>query len=132
MYQLKTDKTIQAEDHKLVFSVKEFSFQHFISLIMSLIIALVSVVIKVVIKLLSKFECAQSFTELQFRITKKLWKMEFINMAIVPFLISVSMLNFFDIGGLLEEIRIIFLVNAILPHLVNLVLDFEWYFILAR
>ena len=58
--------------------------------------------------------------------------MQFINMAIVPFLISVSMLNFFDIGGLLEEIRVIFAVNVVVPHLVNILLDFEWYFIILR
>jgi hypothetical protein len=103
-----------------------------LSLMISIIIALVGVVLKLVIRLLSKFESAQSNTELHYKIARKLWKMQFINMAIVPLVISISMLNFFDIGGLQEEVRVIFIVNAIVPHAVELVLNFEWYFKMLR
>lgn len=44
-------------------------------------------------------------------------------MAIVPFLISSSMLNFFNLGGLIEEINFIFLINMIMPHFLKLFLD---------
>jgi len=49
--------------------------------------------------------------------------MQFINMAIVPFLISASMLNFFNLGGLIEEMNLIFAINAIVPHITGILVD---------
>ena len=79
--------------------------------------------LKQVLKLLAKFEKHQSSTAFHLNLTKKLWKIQFINMAVIPFLISASMLNFFDLGGLIEEMNLIFLINATLPHLLVLFLD---------
>ena len=45
------------------------------------------------------------------------------NMAIVPFLISTSMLNFFDLGGLIEEINFIFIVNLFLMPIIDLFIE---------
>lgn len=45
-------------------------------------------------------------------------------MAIVPFLISTAMLNFFNLGGMMEEINIILLLNLIIPPLMAVILDF--------
>lgn len=49
--------------------------------------------------------------------------MQFINLAIVPFVISTTMLNYFDIGGLVEEINLIFILNMFIPPFVDLVVD---------
>lgn len=49
--------------------------------------------------------------------------MQFVNMAIVPFVISTTMLNYFDSGGLIEEMNFIFLLNMIIPHIIDLFLD---------
>lgn len=37
------------------------------------------------------------------------------------------MLNFFNLGGLIEEINLIFIINMIVPHLVKLFGDFDLY-----
>lgn len=101
--------------------------EHFVSLTISIIISLVGVLLTLVIKLLSRWQKPGSITDEQLVITKKLWKMQFINMAIVPFLISTSMLNFFDLGGLIEEINLILLINLVLPHIISLFVDIPYY-----
>lgn len=53
-------------------------------------------------------------------------------MAIVPFLICSSMLNFFNLGGLIEEINFIFLINAIVPHLVKITFDVGYFIKLLK
>jgi hypothetical protein len=126
MYYLKTNQSIKAADREVVFSLKSINAEHLLTLAISVIISLVSVILKVVIKLLSRWEKPGSQTDEQLRITKKLWKMQFINMAVVPFLISASMLNFFDLGGLIEEINLIFLINMFLPHIISLFIDFPY------
>lgn len=127
MYYLKTSQTISSADKEIEFSLKSIGMEHFLSLTISIIISLVGVVLKVAIKLLSRWQKPGSITEEQLLITKKLWKMQFINMAIVPFLISAAMLNFFDLGGLVEEIHLIFLINMILPHIMELFIDIDLY-----
>lgn len=130
LYYLKTNQTIKAV--KLNYSLRRIGMEQFTAILVSVIIVLISILLKVTIKLLSKWQKPGSTTELHLAIAKGLWKMQFINMAIVPFLISASMLNFFDLGGLIEELNLIFILNMILPHLINLLLDFEYFFILFQ
>lgn len=44
-------------------------------------------------------------------------------MAIVPLLISTTMLNYFNFGGLIEEMNLIFILNMIIPNLVDFIID---------
>jgi len=88
---------------------------------------MVSVILKLVIKILARWQKPGSITEEQLKIAKSLWKMQFINMALVPFLIQTSMLNFFDVGGLVEEINLILMLNMILPHILEYFFNFPYW-----
>ena len=88
------------------------------------------------VKLLAKLEKPTSITINHLNLTKKLWKvkfplnffkMQFINMAIVPFLISASMLNFFNLGGLIEEMNLIFLLNTVVPNIMGIFVDVPYF-----
>lgn len=115
-------------------SAKQESLSNTIlSLIIALIISLINVIMKVVIKLLAKkFIKSLSITHQHLFIAKKLWKMQFVNMAIIPLLISASTLNFLSEGGLTGELLLIFAVNAFVPHLVNLLVEIDVYVRLAK
>lgn len=89
------------------------------SLIVALTISLINVIMTVIIKLLAKkFIKSYSITQEEIFITKKLWKIQFVNMAIIPLLMSASTLNFLSQGGLTEELFLIFAVNSVVPHVV--------------
>lgn len=44
-------------------------------------------------------------------------------MAIVPFLISTAMLNFFNLGGMMEEINILLALNMVVPPVMAVLVD---------
>lgn len=44
-------------------------------------------------------------------------------MAIVPFLISTAMLNFFNLGGMMQEVNILLALNMIVPPVMAVIVD---------
>lgn len=48
-------------------------------------------------------------------------------MAIVPFLISTAMLNFFNLGGMMEEINLILALNMIVPPITSILVDVPYF-----
>lgn len=121
------------EENKYKSSVKKDFSTKLISLFVALVISLINVIMKVMIKLMAKkFIKSLSITHQHLFIAKKLWKMQFVNMAIIPLLISASTLNFLSQGGLTDELMLIFALNAIVPHFVNIFFEIDVYERIAK
>ena len=91
-------------------------------------IQIVDFVMSKIVVLIVEFEKPTSITQKELLIAKKLWKLKFLNNAINPLLYSISIVNLFGSGGILEIMNGIFISNIWMTPLIGLLGDPMWFY----
>jgi hypothetical protein len=93
----------------------------------SAIISAVDFLLNIIIKKIVQFEKPNTYTREQLAMARKLWKLQFALNALIPLIYSLTIVNFFGVGGLIDIINGILITNIWLTPLVGLFGDIFWY-----
>ena len=96
-------------------------------IIVSIIITVFNLMLKMIVEALIEFQKRRSCTNFHTQISKYLYKVQFMNSAILPFTLASIQMNYFGTTGLLQNINFIFVINLFVTNTL-LFFDFSWFY----